>query len=328
MDLREAAKKNIILKVRTGSHLFGTNTPESDLDMEGVYMPPPAIVYGLSTYRGMFKEVNLGVASKDETGRNTSDAVDYKIREYRHFAHLALQNNPNILNCLFANDQNVLYQNEYGENLRNHAYLFPNQGAYGRFMGYAHSQRMKMKVKPANHAALTAAEMILNGYDKAEILVNVARADESVFKDGGPGKHIGIGDIFLDRGIKVSRALTVIRNRLERVSARAVLWEKHGYDTKFASNLVQILMEGLDLVRTGRLKFPLEGAEEILAIKQGRFTIEEVHARSKGIEDEIRAAMQSTSLPKEPRFEEVDMLVQGDLCEWLGQFVIKRVNYF
>jgi hypothetical protein len=39
----------------------------------------------------------------------------------------------------------------------------------------------------------------------------------------------------------------------------------------------------------------------ILAIERGEFTVEEIHKRAEGIEDEIRAAMFTTSLPARPR---------------------------
>jgi hypothetical protein len=286
--------------------------------MEGVYMPPPAMIYGLSAYRGTFKEVDLSVSSKDATGRNTADAVDYKIREYRHFAHLALQNNPNILNCLFVNDENVLFEDSWGEALRGHAGLFVHQGAYDRFMGYAHSQRMKMGIKPGNYRALIYAESFLGSLNRDEVLANViGMADVNMMKDGGPGKHIAVGDINLERGLRVRKALVIIRGRLERASARAELWDKFGFDLKFASNLIQILMEGLDLIRYERLIFPLKGAKEILAIKRGEFTAEDIHKRAEGIEDEIRAAMLTTSLPVRPRFEEVDRFVQSGVESWL-----------
>jgi len=32
MDFKELAKENSILKIRVGSHLFGTDTPDSDID--------------------------------------------------------------------------------------------------------------------------------------------------------------------------------------------------------------------------------------------------------------------------------------------------------
>ena len=44
----------------------------------------------------------------------------------------------------------------------------------------------------------------------------------------------------------------------------------------------------------------------ILAIERGEFTVEEIHKRAEGIEDEIRAAMSTTSLPARLRFEEME----------------------
>ena len=31
----------VIVKAIAGSHLFGTNTPESDIDYKGIYLPEP-----------------------------------------------------------------------------------------------------------------------------------------------------------------------------------------------------------------------------------------------------------------------------------------------
>jgi hypothetical protein len=52
--------------------------------MEGIFIPPVAVVYGL----GKCKEVDIGEVFKGMNGRNTADAVDFKIREYREFVRL------------------------------------------------------------------------------------------------------------------------------------------------------------------------------------------------------------------------------------------------
>ena len=46
MDARVKAEENRILEVRVGSHLFGTDTPESDLDLFGVFMPWDENLFG------------------------------------------------------------------------------------------------------------------------------------------------------------------------------------------------------------------------------------------------------------------------------------------
>jgi hypothetical protein len=322
MNYAEIAKKNEILKVRVGSHLFGTDTPDSDTDYEGIFMPSEEMVFGL----GACREVDLGRVCKDETGRNTKDAIDYKVREYRDFARLALQNNPNILNILFANDENIIFEEAFGARLRGARKLFPHLGCVDRFLGYAHSQRHKMGIKPGNYKALADGEHLLAQQDPSEIMVNVVvnlsaavGVANHPFKDGGPGKHIQVGDIFLERGLKVSRALSIVRKRLEQASSRAELWEQFGYDTKFASNLVQILMEGAELVQTGELTFPLRYAETILSIKSGSYSLVEVRMIAGDIENEIRAAIEGSPLPNTPRRDEVEQFVMGEIKRWFDE---------
>ena len=62
--LKYEAESNRILEIRSGSHLYGTNTPESDEDFVGIFMPPKEYVYGLKSV----EEVDLGVISKRADG--------------------------------------------------------------------------------------------------------------------------------------------------------------------------------------------------------------------------------------------------------------------
>lgn len=324
MNYTEIAQKNQILKVRVGSHLFGTDTPESDTDYEGIFMPSKEMVFGF----GICREADLGLVCKDEMGRNTKEAIDYKIREYRDFCRLALQNNPNILNMLFANNDNVIFENNFGKALRAKKHLFPHRGCVERFLGYAKSQLHKMNIKPDNYSSLQIAEELLAIQDPKEILVNVVQVldlDEkdsyggfrSPFNDLGPGKHIQVGDIFLERGIKVSRALSTIRERLSRASARTELWEKFGFDTKFGSNLIQILLEGIELVETGGLTFPLKEANLILDIKKGKYTREEVVEKGEDLVARIDL-IKDSPLPAKPRRKEVEAFVISEMERWFN----------
>jgi len=317
MDYLTLAKQNQILKVRVGSHLFGTNTPESDLDYEGIFMPSKQLVFGF----GLCREVDLSRVCKNEASRNTKDAIDYKVREYRDFCRLALQNNPNILNMLFANDENVIFQNEFGKRLREKKYLFPHLGCLERFVGYGHSQLKKMTIRPENYTKLKIAERILLKQDPKEVILSFVEKHKNLvhFKDLGPGKHIQIGDIHIERGVKISKVLSVIRGRLDRASHRAVQWEEYGYDRKFASNLIQILLEGLELIETGGLSFPLKNTDLILGIKQGNYSKEDIIKMAEDIEADIDYAKDSSPLPKERRYKEVENFAISEIQKWINK---------
>ncbi len=319
MDFREIAYSNQILRVRVGSHLFGTSTPDSDTDYEGIFMPPVEMLFGFKSCH----EIDLGTVSKAESGRNTAEAVDYKVREFRDFCRLALENNPNILNVLFADDESVMFCNEYGKRLRLSKFLFPHLGCVRRYKGYAMSQMKKMKIKPDNYERLKSAEEVLSASDRGDILVEVVKSrgerigGTNPFKDLGAGKHIQVGDIFLERGIKVSKALSTIQGRLERAGNRSKMWEKFGYDVKFASNLIQILMQGRELVSTGGLMFPLAEASLILDIKRGKCTAEEVQKMAEEIEQQIDAAEASSPLPKRANYKDVEQFVVEETIRWV-----------
>ena len=318
MDYRKAAETNMILKARVGSHLFGTNTPESDIDMEGIFIPPVKVVYGL----GKCKEVNLGEVAKDSTGRNTSDAVDFKLREYREFVRLALQNNPNILNVLFVNEENIFGIRDAGSKLLECAEMFPHRKGLERFIGYATSQMKKMGIKPDNYDRLKRSERFLDGEKSDDVLVSVLAAskDSGGMKDNGPGKHVQIGDIFVERNLLVRAVLKKIRIRLSRASARAAMWEEHRYDCKFASNLIQILYEGIELAKTGRLSFPLDCASYILEIKNGDYSLEHIEKEGERLIEALSRLKRDTGgvLPAGPRYEAVEQFLIGEMRLWVG----------
>lgn len=315
MDFNKKAKQNEILEIRVGSHLFGTNTPESDLDLYGIFMPFNEIVYG--SYR--CEEVKENVISKDESGRNTKDAIDKTIVEYRKFINLALQNNPNILHVLFVNKENILYQDDLGfsKRLLDNAELFPHQGSHHRFVKYADSQRHKMRIKPENYFALEKGLEILDKFPDDNVLADVVNSSVQVFVDHGTGKHVSCGDLFIERGTFVKKARRVIKERLSKSTNRSAMFTKYGYDLKFSSNLIQLLMEGIELSKTGRIEFPLSYRQEILDVKSGKYTVDEILKWADELVEESRGAFNNTKLPKEPRTKEIELFAMNEVKKYL-----------
>ncbi len=318
MDFKSVAKNNKILEINVGSHLFGTSTPDSDIDLLGIFMPSDDIVYGFQ----QCEEVDLGVVDKDDTGRNTKEAVDFKIHEYRKFVRLAMQNNPNILHVLFVDEKNIRFQNEYGKKLLANASMFPHKGAHHRFVKYAHSQMHKMWIKPANYAALERGLVILDDFQDHKVLADVVniRSLQGLscpFVDSGRGKHVKCGDLHFERGVFVKKARKMIKARLERATNRYTLFTKHGYDPKFASNLIQLLNEGIELMKTGVIKFPLAYADEIIDVKNGRYTVEEILQWGEQLTEEARVAYEKSDLPENPRSKKIEKFVIGEVRRFL-----------
>jgi predicted nucleotidyltransferase len=78
---------NLICKVVAGSQAYGLDTPESDLDVRGVCIPPKRYLLGLSAFEQWEQQDDVG------------DTVIYALTK---FVHLALACNPNIIELLYT----------------------------------------------------------------------------------------------------------------------------------------------------------------------------------------------------------------------------------
>lgn len=317
MNMTEFAQNNKILEVVIGSHLYGTATETSDYDYLGIFMPPEEAIFGLSPV----SEVNLGTESKDESGKNTAEAVDCKYYEFRRILRLMLQNNPNCLEPLYAPDTAIVFCNDIGRELLANADLFPYRGALGRFIGYAHGQKHKMIVKDEHFFTLRdAASELPKLHDKLPI-------DEAAFKVPNiikpvtidrHGKTVttqrryAIGDLNFPEGVTLHYVLAKIEERLAKIGNRSSLVLQHGFDTKFAGHLIRILLELEELLETGRLVFPLRDATLLREIRKGQYTCDQVITMANEMETRCEKAKETSPLPNEARFNEVE-----ELCKHL-----------
>lgn len=314
MDFKKIAEENRILEIRVGSHLFGTDTEDSDLDLFGLFMPSNELLYGFQRC----EEVDLGTVDKDDTGRNTKDAIDRKLHDYRKFVKLAMQNNPNILHVLFVNEPNVVFKDEGGfaERLLGKAHLFPHKGAFNRFVKYADSQKHKMVIKPQNYAALQSGLSELEAWDNNKVIADVVGSGSESFVDSGKGKHVRCGDLSFERGVFVKKAKRMIRERLSKASNRAEMFVRHGFDLKFSSNLIHLLMEGIELMETGWIQYPLAYRQDILDVKNGKYSLEEIMGWSDDLIARARDAYGRTKLPEHPPAKEIEDFVIGEVRKW------------
>ena len=119
---------NVILLsvVVSGSHAYGTNTPDSDVDVRGVFVQSPEAVLGL---RGCEK-IKFG--------------EDGLLHSLRSFVRLASAGNPNMLDWLFVPPDCVLFAVSQWRELQSRANMFVTNRVVPKILGYANGQLAKM----------------------------------------------------------------------------------------------------------------------------------------------------------------------------------------
>ena len=120
----------LVQLARTGSHAYGLATPESDEDFRGIFIPS--------------KEDLLGMHHTRNIERKSPDP-DIVLKCLEEFLRLALEGNPNILEQLFIDDENLLYSHNIFSPFRAHRNMFLSKKVKRTYTGYAIGQLKKMR---------------------------------------------------------------------------------------------------------------------------------------------------------------------------------------
>lgn len=142
------AQDNLIFLTYAGSQMYGTATPESDLDMIGVFIPNEDYVIG----RKVCNLVEFKTNSSSSGKPNKAGDRDMNIYSLPFFLGLALNNNPNILELFFSPENCRLIEEPEWVKLKGNADKIVSLKCYHSFRGYAHSQLMRLKIKTGNNS--------------------------------------------------------------------------------------------------------------------------------------------------------------------------------
>lgn len=145
---------NIILLVISGSHAYGLDTPESDLDIRGIAVETEDVLFGL----GHFEQYE----------DKETDTVIYSLRK---FIQLTIKGSPNMLELLFIRPEDVLYSSEEGKFLLENRDLFLSKKIYHTIRGFTKNSIHRMEkyaetsTKRASKAAMHLVRLYLTGIE-------------------------------------------------------------------------------------------------------------------------------------------------------------------
>lgn len=130
------------------------------------------------------------------------------------------------------------------------------------------------------------------------------------------GASLGLGAAVLHT-LRQERRYRAARKRWEqfqrwqrdRNPKRAALEAEHGYDTKHGMHLIRLLRMGLEILRDGEVRVRRPDADELLAIRNGALAYEALIAEADALEQGMREALKTTSLPKQPDEQAIDELL-------------------
>ena len=165
----------LIYQIIHGSTCYGLNTPESDIDYKGIFIPSKRAYYTLEKGKDAYESMN--------SKKGECDSVNSSIEK---FVSLAVNSNPNILEQLFVKPEHVLIRTVYSDMLTGIRKSFLSKRAISSYLGYATSQisRMQNMGKEATGSRLSSFQKF--GYDtkNAMHLIRLLKMGVEILEEG------------------------------------------------------------------------------------------------------------------------------------------------
>jgi len=305
-----------LVTIQHGSHLYGTSTPSSDTDLKGVHLPS-----GLGIVLGRPEDViERNVVAKEGT-KNTADAVDNQSYSLAKFLGMLAKGDTVATEILFAPPWAIVDMDPLWPLIQAQAVKVLNRQAKG-FVGYCQRQAAKYGVKGSRMAAvkvLIDALEPLTWSDKLgtvePMLRELAAANEHMdfvnipHPDGRECWHIECCDRKMPMTSHIGEAVKVYRTVWENYGERArAAMTNEGIDWKAISHAVRVARQALELLRSHTITFPRPDAAELLEIKQGKRSYQDVSPLLEALVEEVNGFQ--SNLPERTDPALVDELVQ------------------
>jgi hypothetical protein len=313
-----------IVRIKFGSHLYGTNTPQSDLDYKSVFVPNARDI--------LLQRVPARSSSKRSKGqgeKNYAGEIDEEGYSLQRFLGLAAEGQTVALDVLFAPPASMIGEphSEWLEIARNRHRLITRKSA--AFVGYCRQQANKYGIKGSRVAASRKALYLLIGATErlgttarlAEIApeIQLLLADTphmalvAIALPDGSSKinHWEVCGLKMPYTSSIKYARDVMQRLVNEYGSRALQAERNeGIDWKALSHAVRVGRQALELLRTGQITFPLTNAAEIRAIKLGERSYQQVSEQIEALLEEVEAAAARSLLRDQPDYEWINDFVE------------------
>ncbi|TET08478.1 MAG: hypothetical protein E3J83_03265 [Candidatus Atribacteria bacterium] len=268
---------NTIVKMKFGSHLYGTDTKDSDTDYKGIFMPTKEQIFLGRIPKCYSEKTKVGV------GKNTSGDTDTEVYSLHYFLELACQGQTVAIDMLHAPDDMILETSDTWKAICLNKHLFITKDMHA-FVGYAMRQASKYGIKGSRLASAGKVMDFINDFDTQKGNdMNKTRLKQ-VWDKLPQREHIHKYEIGKDRlriyqvcGKKIQETATlrylfdIMVTFYNAYGARARLAEKNeGIDWKAVSHAIRASMQLIELYKDGEIKFPLAQAEYLKDIKAGK----------------------------------------------------------
>lgn len=302
---------NIIMLGIGGSHAYGTNNENSDLDIRGA---------ALNSTRD--------ILLKRDFEQVTNNLTDTTVYSFDKLITLLVNCNPNTIELLGLQPEHYLYISKTGQQMLDNKEMFLSQRAVHSFGGYANQQlrRLENGSARAQNQHLREQHMlkVINGvtdnfkgkfseYPENAVSIYIDKSErlgEEIYVDFD-FKHYPLRDFNM-----ILAETSAIEREYNKLGTRNTKALEHGKLEKHAMHLVRLYYMAFDILERKQIITYREKEHDLLmSIRNGKFNNAqnlfsgEFYEMVDELEKRLEYAKRNTDLPKEPDYRHIEDFV-------------------
>lgn len=316
---------DIMVKIKYGSHLYGTATARSDVDIKGIYIPNAhdILLQKISPVISLSKAKTFGEGT-------TASTVDFELYSPAKYLSLLAQGQSVALELLFAPESALLSTPDKAWlEIKTIAPKILTKRAMS-FVHYCKQQAHKYCIKGAKLAAARHALDILN---QSEVQygpsAKLSTIEPELQKLAANNEFISVDHTTLAQGHKetyvnlcgkkalfsasIKSARLIAQNLIDEYGHRAFQAEQNkGIDWKALMHAVRVGHQALEFLNHHHITFPRPEAAHLLDIRQGKIAYKQATEEIEQLLANIELAARNSTLP-----ESFDQQIIDDFIEQL-----------
>lgn len=301
-----------IASIVHGSRLFGTDDALSDTDVKSVWIPSARDI--------LLGKTDWTVFASDNSRQNTADDVDQEQHDLHRFLKLVSSGHPVAIELLFAPETAHEFepQDAWWSAVAQAGLIVP--ASVSKFMGFIDEQSTSFGVGGARVQAMRAAMDVLDEAKRRNPRAIVGEvADAVVAAADSPHVKIehkpdssylimaGRSAPFANKVVSAHKLAWMFIESFEAKARKLAAGDRRNWSP--VSHAIRLAEEALELSTTGRLTLPRPNADELLDIKSGRVSSDDVAARMEALIPAVTKAAKSSPLPETPDMEVIEKIV-------------------
>lgn len=302
----------LIIKSIFGSHLYGTNTENSDTDYKGIYLPSKKDCY--------LNNVKNTIQTKtNNDGKNSKDDIDEEIFSLQYFMKLAINGEMIVLDLLHTPDNLIIQSSDIWKELRNNRSKFYSKNMAG-YLGYIRKQTLQYGIKGERLLVIEELLKFLNTHNQENKLLSVWNDlpinQYCKYVDNPKEKrwrHYECCGKMLQENMTIRYSRDIIEKLYNSYGERAQKAKlNEGVDWKAVSHAFRAGLQLKEILITNDLIYPLKDAKFITDIKTGKYHYlnDCIGEKLEQLLFDIEELVKNSSLPNE-----VDK-------QWLDDFIL------